>query len=208
MKRPTNAFTLVELLAVITIIAILAGLVLTVLSSMQNSVQATKCSSNLRQAYLAFCEYLADNENTMPQRFYKTGDHDTGVKYYDLLSRYTGNPSPDKRTNIFVCPSHHENNFPNQPSYGMNWYYDNANILSLPSPSYIIMLAETAGPDGKGSNRADKGSDTPGELAPTRHGGFSNYLFFDGHVEKLKYPQTVLRWGTDMGDHDQPPPAG
>ena len=208
MKHSTHGFTLLELLVVIALVAILAGLILAVIPGAQMSSQTVKCSSNLRQAWAAFAAYLADNNNKMPQRFYKTGAHDEGVKYYDLLSPYTGNPNPETKTTIFVCPTHQDVNFPNQPSYGMNWYYDNAKIAVLPSMTNTIMLAETAGPDGRGACRADKDSDTPGELAPTRHSGFSNYLFFDGHSEKLQYSDTVLRWGTDQGNHDQPPPEG
>ncbi len=75
MKRSTNAFTLLELLAVITVIAILVGLTLTALSSVQSSARATQCSSNLRQAYLAFSGYLHLHEMERAARLGFRGAH-------------------------------------------------------------------------------------------------------------------------------------
>jgi prepilin-type processing-associated H-X9-DG protein len=90
----------------------------------------------------------------------------------------------------------------------MNWYYDNTSLMLVSSPSSTIMVAETLGPNGTGSNRADMNSISPGQLDPTRHRGWANYLFFDGHVDKLQYASTTNMWGTDFGNHDQPPPSG
>lgn len=59
-RRP-GGFTLVELLVVITIIAVVAALILVGLGTVQNSARATKCLSNLRQITLANITYSNDN---------------------------------------------------------------------------------------------------------------------------------------------------
>ncbi len=182
---------------VMGIIVILVAVSMGPIMSAIKQGQATKCSSNMRQIGASFQAYLADHNNIMPQRYYPAAG--TG---YDLqLAPYTGNNSTDKATSIFVCPSHGACTYPLEPSYGMNWYYDNMNVMIVSGLSTTIMVAETVGPDGTGSNRADRDSGDPGELDPTRHGTSSNYLFFDGHVEKLPYASTVALWGTNMGNH-------
>jgi prepilin-type N-terminal cleavage/methylation domain-containing protein/prepilin-type processing-associated H-X9-DG protein len=193
----SGGFTLIELLVVIAIIAVLGALTLAGVSSARKAAQTAVCASNLRQIGIAFHEYAAENNETLPQRYYAV----QGEGYSQLLLPYLGNNGQ-----VFVCPSLTTPGWPAEPSYGMNWYYDNASLLSVQGMSTTILATDTVGSDGTGSNRADQNSGDPGELAPTRHNGEANYLFMDGHVEKLSYAATeapVNLWGTDQGNHSQ-----
>jgi len=60
-----GAFTLIELLVVIGVIAILAGLLLPVLSKGKSRAQTVDCIDHLRQLQLCFHMYAHDNDNTL-----------------------------------------------------------------------------------------------------------------------------------------------
>lgn len=61
-----NAFTLVELLVVITIITILAGLLLPALGKARDAARNITCVSNMKQLGVAQMEYGGDYANYMP----------------------------------------------------------------------------------------------------------------------------------------------
>ena len=61
-----RAFTLIELLVVIAIIALLAALLLPVVSRAKESARATACLSNLHQVGVALQIYVSENNNKLP----------------------------------------------------------------------------------------------------------------------------------------------
>ncbi len=63
MKRTPSAFTLVELLVVISIIAMLASLMMPAIRSGLEQAKKAKCMSNLTQIGNAVQQYIADPEN-------------------------------------------------------------------------------------------------------------------------------------------------
>jgi prepilin-type N-terminal cleavage/methylation domain-containing protein len=121
-SRKRGAFTLVELLVVIGIIAVLIGVLLPALSRAREQSRIVACASQMRQIGNAFAMYLIDYKGTYPplwmQDDYKTfgeywGHADaTGwhnYSYVSLLRPYLGvkNNDLNKGSNlaIFACPS-------------------------------------------------------------------------------------------------------
>ena len=66
MRAKKTAFTLVELLVVISIIALLLGILTPALVSARRSTYKTACKQNLHGGAIAFRIYLDENGNYMP----------------------------------------------------------------------------------------------------------------------------------------------
>jgi prepilin-type N-terminal cleavage/methylation domain-containing protein len=68
-----RAFTLVELLVVIGIIALLLSILLPSLNKARRNAESVACASNMRQLYLASAMFAGDNKGHLP-RPYSAGE--------------------------------------------------------------------------------------------------------------------------------------
>ena len=66
IHAPRSAFSLVELLTVVAVLAILASMLLAVIGQVRDSARTTICASNLRQLGMAMVSYATDAERLPP----------------------------------------------------------------------------------------------------------------------------------------------
>ena len=105
------AFTLVEVLVVIAIIAILAALLLPGLARGKQKAYQTQCLSNLKQVAVAIHMYVGDNHDTLPgpmwQGLYWTYNNETERMLY-YIANYLSLPAPAITVHtgqVAICPA-------------------------------------------------------------------------------------------------------
>jgi len=115
-----GAFTLVELLVVIGIIAVLIGILLPALGKARAQANATACMSNLRQIGQALVMFTHEHKGYLPKAWYNTNavlsnnDPGTGVQgrpddwgyRYPMIGwDYVLQKYIAKSKNVFLCPA-------------------------------------------------------------------------------------------------------
>jgi prepilin-type N-terminal cleavage/methylation domain-containing protein/prepilin-type processing-associated H-X9-DG protein len=211
----SQGFTLIELLVVIAIIAILAAILLPVLSQAKQRAWTTQCLSNLRQVGMGMKMFADDNTELYPESggdiYWNAIDPTTGKNsWMQQIYSYTMN------TNVYNCPGNVQlpptmrgpfNYFNGcRAAYLQNNSFSSLNNISIRFPSAYVLSGDTCGiPDqtaGEGAGNtfdpldADKDdyvqnciggatNGTPYELWQIHSLG-QNVVFVDGHAKWYK----------------------
>src|SRR3954468_12162584 len=108
MHRKRRAFTLVELLVVVGVIAILIALLMPALTRARESARRTACASNLRQLSMAFAMYYRDNGQRYPNSAHVGAQPEDWIYWQSSrelgdspIARYLNTGDPEG----FRCPS-------------------------------------------------------------------------------------------------------
>jgi prepilin-type N-terminal cleavage/methylation domain-containing protein/prepilin-type processing-associated H-X9-DG protein len=134
-KRRARAFTLVELLVVIGIIAVLVAILLPSLNNARQTANRIKCASNLRQIGQAFVLYNVNNRGYVIPSYTMTGvagGADVPLEGWAPILDRDGLIKGDRRNDasVFVCPSMLDvegmrggqtGNDPGKPKGWMDW---------------------------------------------------------------------------------------
>lgn len=106
MKR--NAFTLIELLIVVAIIMLLAGMLLPALKSTRERARQIQCASNMKQCGYAMASYASDFNNYVILEMYKLPGSNWykggSARWVDMLNG-TWDVEYLKDKTVVLCPS-------------------------------------------------------------------------------------------------------
>ncbi len=91
---PTSAFTLLELLVVMTILALIVALQLPALANTQAKVQRVNCSGNLKQVGIAFRTWAGNNNGRMPMQVLRASRGAMEAVGVAATASWTAGPHP------------------------------------------------------------------------------------------------------------------
>ena len=197
-RSRSKAFTLVELLVAIAIIAVLSALGLQVSKSMTEKGNAVKCLGNMRNIGIAALAYASDNNMKLPMTSHKGAVN----KWEVTLQPYSGNDIE------FKCPS--DSLKKRERSYAINdmltanpcqaAFLDYSYLSKIDRPSETIYFAEA---EENFLTDHFHFSEFYGDQVPPdafeelvdvhRHGNQANYLFADCHAEMLSWEAVKKR---------------
>jgi prepilin-type N-terminal cleavage/methylation domain-containing protein/prepilin-type processing-associated H-X9-DG protein len=174
LTPPHPAFTLVEMLVVIAIIALLAGLLLPVVSRAKEAGRSAACLSNLHQIGIALQVYVDGNNNRLPvmrDRLVSTNSTATNA----LPSVEVVLKTELDNLNVLRCPSDFADIF-GQTGSSYSWN----SLLNGQDADHLVVLGMNFDPhaipvfyDKQGFHSA-RGKDKA-----------VNYLYADGHIKNL-----------------------
>ncbi|MHB9071832.1 MAG: type II secretion system protein [Sedimentisphaerales bacterium] len=169
----TKAFTLVELLVVIAVIALLLGVFIPVLGNARKTSKQLLCSAGLRQIYIAIRAYANNNSDDIikaGELLHTKSKQELLQLWHIALLPYVSEKFNDDLINekfikIWFCPEDKDpypKGYKNNPhngmtSYALNGYYRDLNGLEIklgpaggykfqqiPTPSPCMLMGETS----------------------------------------------------------------
>jgi prepilin-type N-terminal cleavage/methylation domain-containing protein/prepilin-type processing-associated H-X9-DG protein len=198
-KKPSG-FTLVELLVVIVIILLLAGILYPVFATVRAKANQVKCSSQLRQIGLGILMYAGDHDETLPIGAYDTlpaptvaQPHPTQLIRVDWRNAlYNGRYV--KSVDLFICPSVLVQDY--RASYGANlWamgWLQSVKLDSVPWPSNTVLATEKIGLDWVAWEPTARLNNPYFQPLDPRHSEQLNVLYCDGHVRKTAVGELIV----------------
>jgi len=197
-----RGFTLVQLLAVIAIIGMLAALLLPVFARSLDKAHQIDCVGNLSQIGKAFILYASDSDERLPDQLAGRTSTNPNVALSTDFEIYLWPYTRGQQ--IFRCPS----DILSKPvilpkvtlfnSYATAWNVQGKALSQIPASALTVLEGEniqTSGPIDFNwlIQELGKTSFTPPEgiifVQPDfRHNQMGNYLFVDGHVKSLHGP--------------------
>jgi len=205
VNRTIRLFSMVELLVVIGIIVILAGMLLPGLNGSREKAKQSVCAGNSRQIYVAIHNYVDDNKDYIPY---------VADALYPAPIRYWSENFQDyiHSTEILKCPSMVKSTVVSDHprcDYGRNYSHistrppaEMTKLRCIQKPAEVLALV-----DSKRSSVAHDDSwlvycasctgttATQRKNVHDRHNGFANVTYWDGHTNPDRW--TEIQYGVN-----------
>ncbi len=189
LRRVLAGFTLVELLAVIAIIGVLAAIVIPVVGHVRKGARTAQCSSNLRQIGQAMLLYAGDHagrvpyqnpaEPSVPNALLSTNLTENWIRHIAPLLSINNRMQVDQ---VLNCPNSVPEAAPGAPyTYVMNRKAAGVPLNAFLKPAQFVLVRHTLRTNAANTVVEDI-IEGPGGLSYSDKGGRFNYLFLDGHV--------------------------
>lgn len=187
-----SAFTLVELLVVIGIIAVLIAILLPALNKARLAAKQAACLSNIRQTGITMGLYLQDNRQYLPKGYYAPPDLPyEGQAYFTWAWVLQCNKYIKGPYQLAECPRMPYTFAPTSlnrmyEAFGFHADYSGKKVTTIRNPWKRVMFADAVR---KELNRASSLFYNSGIISvePSavhlRHNDRANAYFFDGHAE-------------------------
>lgn len=200
-RRPQvhSAFTLIEMLIAIAVVAVLAMLLMPLTQNIREKASETQCVSNLRLLGQVTLLYAQDNEGKMPYIAASSsipGSVDRHWRRQFLPYLGMEITAASVRDTPFICPPHRElieskNGIGGIPNYGMNIYLENLPLADIEVPARTLLATEAkligASPSEQLNESGIKSAVPGGKV----HRGGQNILYVDGHIEWFENAQLL-----------------
>lgn len=216
--RHRGGFTMIEILTVISIIAILAAILMPALQKAREKARQAVCMNNLKQIGLAIHLYIQDYNGWLPPVWNDSETLMVNRSYRGRLDSYLDNKK------VYQCPSGLD-----EVKYGLNYQYNircgryasvpqsyptnstyapvRLTRVSKPSEA-VIMMDGNCQSESFSHFWVREVSGAPDYEDYDRHSGGLNALFVDGHVkwiqdgpnyEDWSLPPYSVLWANEFG---------
>lgn len=207
-NKKCTGFTVIELLVVISLIAVLILLIFQSVRWMSSRSDAVRCLANLRQVSQLIFLYRDENQGFLPWYEYDdTPPEGHTVAFWWHKVALHAQLSPETFERIFCCPSVKDQRsvsvggknwtytyaYNKRFGYSLNgsWVYPRRSLRLIASPNRVPMLVDNLARTSDNSARFESTEVLNRTWKVHGPNAYGNMAFLDGHIEQITKEQAA-----------------